>query len=784
MSDTIRTQFKKILESKKRGELASLLHDASFRQLPEKERQYLATMAVEHGIAALNRSCAGEGRDVLFAAKGGDSDHFKETVAKQRASHPLPSIQEETRPYFELATQLCPLSSDIYLLQAKAYFDQGVKKQHNAFFARALQLANKARRCDKSSLSAHFVIAEVLLQLMRQTHRNCYLTQFLKNQERLEEFTPFLDREQKAQVAELWGHYWKENFCQSEEPSDLQKAISWYQKAVSFGERKYLHLELAKIWVALCTKTAQASALTRAGAHIDQFELYLEAKSEQLIEALFLKITLYEKIGGSPSSIMALFSRINEMDQSIPFDILFRYSLFLADVTWDQRCPLALHHLKTFYHGQLQKAAQERSSSAKLVQSVILPLTIIQSELLCLEGMLFDKGHLYQQSHSVLLSHVADPKELSTIKEPRFWLTRGRIELEIGRYFDEDKELFNAMQSIQKALLIDTSNARVWHLFAKAYFYSGEIKDEASSIQKSVALFNQARSLGEYSPYFWSDWALALLKLSEWDGDFQSVEDAISCFEKSIEMQKELKRGIDPDMLYLYGSAWDYLGEITDNPQGAEKAISILEEVIAVDPEHNDARYNLALSYLHRGQNSEDLASVEKACSLFSELVHSDHEDDYLWNEMAVAMLHRATLLRSLGKNAAQVEKDLQDAKKALLRAVSLKCDHGYYNLACAYALTGEIDEAFTLLEKAIERKVHPSAAEISDDEWLDSLKETQRFDQLLERVKESQRQKELPIIESEAAQKEEGGTISDFQHLDDLLDDYKSDEDELFDPS
>lgn len=780
MSDTIRTQFKKILESKKRGELDSLLHDTSFRQLPEKERQYLATMAIEHGIAALNRSCATKRSDVHYAAKGGDCAKLKSTVEKEAARHSVPPDQEETRPYFELATKLCPLSSDIYLLQAKAYFEQGVKKNHNAFFARALQLASKARRCDKESLAAHFVTAEILLQLMQKTHRPSYLSQFLKNQERLE--TLALDRDKRAQLSELWGHYWKESFYHSEEPSDIEKAQKWYQKAISFGQRKYLHLELAKLWVTLCAKTTQASALVRARSHLSLFKQFEKPTCDQLKEVFFLEISIYEKIGGSPVAIMALAERIQKTERPLNFDGLFHYGCFLADVAWDLRSDYYYSCLKTLYEESLQKEA-ERLSEDK--SSSLLPLILIQSELLCLEGVLFEKASSLQQARALLVSHVDDPKQLLSIKESRFWQTKGRIELELGRFFDCEKELFEAQQSIQKALLIDSGSARVWHLFAKTYFCTGEIKDEATSVQKSVALFNQARCLGEYSPYFWHDWALSLLKLSEWDGDFQSVEDAIACFEKSIEMQRELRMSIDPDMLYLYGSAWDYLAEITDNPQGSEKAISILEEVVAIDPEHNDARYNLALSYLHKGQNSDDLTAIEKACRLFCELVHADHEDDYLWNELAVAMLHRAVLWKKSGERPLQVQSDFDEAKKALQRAIALKCDHGFYNLACAHALTGMTEEAFDALEKAIQCKVHPSASEVEEDEWLDSIRDKARFNELVSKIKETESARQLLDADQQSeSEKSSGETKSDFQHLDDLLDDYSSDEDELFDQS
>ena len=420
MSDIIRAQFKKLLESKKQGALATLLRDTKFRQLPEKERQDLAFLAVEHGIAALNRSSQLEIVKGAVAAKGGDSEVFKQTVKRDNTIVTSTALEEEPRPYFELATKLCPLSSDIYLLQARAYFEQGVKKNHDSFFARALILAKKARSCSKQSSETLLVIAEILSKLMERTHRASYLNQSHKVLKQLEALD--LNREQLAQVSEMRGRYWKESFGQSQEPIDLEHAVQWFQKAISFGDRKYLHLEITKIWVLICTQTSHVASLIRAKAHLSLFEQYDMPTFTQSEEALFLHIVLYNKIGESVTQIHTHYETLNSRKEALSWDSIYRYGLFLVDAAWDQKSKFCLSQLKTLVAG-----LQGREFECITRSKDMLSWTLLQAELLCLEGVLQEKPALMQQALYLLNSHCSDPKEMLSIKDECFWLAKGRI---------------------------------------------------------------------------------------------------------------------------------------------------------------------------------------------------------------------------------------------------------------------------------------------------------------------------------------------------------------------
>lgn len=782
MSEMMRAHFKKLLESKKQGELSLLLSDSKLRQLPASEREYLALLAVERGIKALNSNWK-------------KLPKVEKESAKPELSAPkelLTEEEKETSPYFDLARRLSPLSGEIYLLQAKAYFERAEQVQDHTLMHRALDLGRKAARCPKTEHTATLFVLEVLALLTRATQRRPL---FKELGSQLEKFSSReMTASERARFHRARAHHDLEAARQSKEPLDLEKAASELQLAIFHGEDKSLHLELAQIWFDIYRLVDQEKALHRARGHLQIFS-QIEASFEQLKQALTLQIEIYYRIGGALEPIDELFSLLEEHHlQQMPWSLTYAYALFVIDSAWDRRSSGRVRYFRRILKGALQEmytysnqsgralllkeGEKERPTRSLLAvkkknlrgrktrKSAIEPLQwmILQAELLCLEGVLLERVSSLKKAALLLNSYFDGHDDELGTTHTRFWLAKGRIELELGRYFEMEHEVFSSLQSLQRGLLLDTAGDRLWYLFAQAYYTYGEIKDEASSTQKSVTLFNQARSIGEASPYFWHDWACALLKLSEWESDAQSVEDAISCFERSLEMLKSWNVAPDPGMMYLYGSAWHYFGDLTGQEQPCEKAIGILKEVVALDPSNGDARYNLALAQMHYGQHFEDLSSLHAACTSFAFLARADHEDDYLWNEWGVSLIHYAQALSSSAEHEEAKERYMKQALVCLERAVALGCDHAHYNLGCAHALNGRVKEALASLEQAIKLRMHPSLKEIEEDEWLDALREEPGFAQLQRQIQESSLASE---VGDEAAMEKEEFSQEDLQLLD-----------------
>lgn len=211
--------------------------------------------------------------------------------------------------------------------------------------------------------------------------------------------------------------------------------------------------------------------------------------------------------------------------------------------------------------------------------------------------------------------------------------------------------------------------------------------------------------------------------------------------------------------LYLYGGVteWGHTNEIwqwtngkwtllnADYAMDAARTAETLKNWTAGHPEDGDA-YGQYGSLLNWQKRFADAAQVLKKTVklkpkdhnyfflLLDVLYKLDKEaeaESYLTEAIASGSLESyarlGNLLFSIQKYA--------EATRCLEKAVSLQPNGGnYYNLACGYALSGQKDQAFDALEKAIENGFR-GKGQYEGDTDLDSLKADARWKVLLEKL-------------------------------------------------
>jgi tetratricopeptide (TPR) repeat protein len=316
------------------------------------------------------------------------------------------------------------------------------------------------------------------------------------------------------------------------------------------------------------------------------------------------------------------------------------------------------------------------------------------------------------------------------------WHLLGACLNELGRYFGDARYFKLAIEKFQHGLSINKLSPSLWYGLAASHFSLGEISGDAKLVEKASRFYEKAMENKKTTdPQHWNGWGIVLLKLAEITNEKRNVEAAVAKFEQAL-MLYSSRNGdddLDPDLLYNYGCALDFLGDFYEEACYYEKAVQALTKVLQIDSEYTAARYNLALALSHLGEQTADVECFHQAIDQFQMLLTVDREDGMVWSEYGLTLLNLAQLVH----DAALPDKSLQyyeDAADKLLCAVSLGCLQASYYLACLFSLLRRFDDAMFYIERADSQDALPPIDEVMRDDWLESLRQTTAFKIWLER--------------------------------------------------
>jgi len=161
--------------------------------------------------------------------------------------------------------------------------------------------------------------------------------------------------------------------------------------------------------------------------------------------------------------------------------------------------------------------------------------------------------------------------------------------------------------------------------------------------------------------------------------------------------------------------AWSKLGNLYKEQKLYDKAIHAFEQASAVDPSNPDYHYQLGTVYTAQKNYDDASLAYERVIELNPE------------NMLAHCAL--AASYRHLGK-AEEADEHVEIARPSM-------ADENEYNRACFEAISGNVDEAISLLTIAIEDE-QTTQEWIKFDPDLDFIREDERFQALLEQPEES----------------------------------------------
>lgn len=309
------------------------------------------------------------------------------------------------------------------------------------------------------------------------------------------------------------------------------------------------------------------------------------------------------------------------------------------------------------------------------------------------------------------------------------WYFYGRVLIELGRYFQDERILHEAKEKFHHGLKLDPQFTAFHYGIAEACMELSEYSEEIAHLEEAKRHFKKVVAANSsLPPQFWLDFGIAQLRIGEAHKDLLEVEASVACFERALAFYEGKKTSpLALDIIFHFASAKSIIGDLTDDPQIIEKAAHLFAQILHEDPQFESIRLQYALSLQHLGEMVSDVDILRESITQYEIAISIDPEDDLAWGGLGVSLISLSEMLDD-PMHKAEVADLRRKAELNLLHAASLGCDQSYYSLACLFSLAEDVDESLYFLEKARSKNALPPVEDIMNDEWLDNIRDKEEF--------------------------------------------------------
>lgn len=609
---------------------------------------------------------------------------------------------------FSIASKIAPKSAEVA-------YRQGINFALYPDNQRCLQLASElleqAVMLNPTYFDAWHAKAKVLVRL-GLVHQD---TNHLREAETAFHRASKLGTELSPEFFCNWGLCWCLIGKQSGEAYDFRVAVGKYREAIQLG------LDLPVLWNDYGAVLGDLATLLR-----NQDMFYESIACYQ--KAVERAPQFYQGWSNLGAASFHLFTANNQEEDFSRGHAAFERATTLepshAD-DWARWGALLTMAARRCHRPDLYEAACERYEKADALQPDSVVILSGWAEAQMLNAELDDRLDLLKAAqHKV--SRCLDLDQTNS----RSWYLYGCIFVELGRYFSDEHYLLKAIEHLRTGLALDDSDPQLWHAAAVAYHALSDLRADPNLLDVAITYFSRSSEFGgDQVPQFMNDWAVALMRRGEGTGRREDIEAALEKLERALggSSIEFIREEVDPEWIYNYGCAWDYLGDFSDEPQFYERAVQMLSHVLVLEPEFRHARFNLALAYSHLGELTTDIDCFEKAVICFKALLEEDPEDEVAWNEWGLTLINLARMVADPA-HPHLLQSAYDHAETRLQQAVSLGSTQAFYNLACLYSLTHKYSAAMHFLEKAESMDALPTLDELMQDEWLENFRKTEYF--------------------------------------------------------
>ena len=673
----IEKKLQEILEQRDFTHLHPFLEDQSWINMSASERNLLALLVVEHG------------EQLLFQ---GDN----EAIAK-----------------FDLALKIAPKSTLVFHRLGLAYFSQ----LHNIrCLVAACHSFEAAVGLDPAFCHGWMLWGRVLMQISILHSEPAYLEEALQKFVKASEC---IDRLQNINIGHLywhWGACWMLLGKHSSEALEINHALEKYRQAAECG------LQQAEFWIDYGNAISDMSIL------VGRSELMLEA-IEFYRAAIKISPGYYEGWHHLALACQKIFEMTKEEAYySFSTECYSRAAEINSQdaALWLNWGSLVLELGKIRRDTEQYQKAYEKFERASLCEENHHLILLRMGEAQMLWGAQEERFDLLKEAEAKIIRSLEICSD-----EPIAWIIYGTCLSELGDYFEDGLYHLQALEKFNYGITLNESHPLLWYGLALTTFALGELNDDLDMIEKSISYYAKVQELGGCFPQFWNDWGIALMQLAEATSEESYVESAIEKFVKALGRQKgepiKCMNLQEVDWLYNCACAHDFLGRLTGDVLGHEKAIQLLIQALEYNPSFADARYNLALAYTHLAEETDDLDNYHKALEQYQILVQVETEDDVLWHDYALALMDLADLQQD-PLYPERSYKIYQQAEDKLHHAITLGHPEAAYTLACLYSMLGKHSTSMHFIERCESSRTLPCVDDLMHEDWLHGVRQTTAF--------------------------------------------------------
>lgn len=522
-----------------------------------------------------------------------------------------------------------------------------------------------------------------------------------------------------------WGIVWTVIAKQSTEPCDLKKAVFHFAKAKELGcSRPDFFNDYANILVELALIISNDELIAQATT---LYTMALEASKDSSDKE---KAVRFFNLGCCYQHLFEAASDKDTFDKAFhAFEMTttLNKELFTAWQRWGfllyrawriWRTPACLEQAILAFQVAEKNGVTSALSLAVMSQAILWHGVSVGDE------KKIHDAYLYAQRAAALKEREGP--------HPEVFVALALCQFERGKYFGEISYIEKALTSLQEGVSLFPRSALLWQAIATVKWAQADMLDDIACVRDSLIAYTIAsRSFFSFSWQFWADWGVALLTLAELSEDPVFAGESIAKFERAHILSPDRSLSI----LYHMGRAFFFLGEQFDEEEYFDRAIALLTEALLLDETFLPVLYQLAVCYLHLGELAEDKNAFSMARLYFEELLSLDPEDELAWIDYALVLIH-------LGEASCDGQKIPQEwflAEEALTTAENLGQPFALYQKGCLYTLMGNYPEAMECLYKALKADELPELSDLLDDEWLEPLARTARFQKFVKDVEKSE---------------------------------------------
>lgn len=614
---------------------------------------------------------------------------------------------------FETAIRLDPYNPKLFYAQGLSLFEWGSRQNEKKTLLLACKKFKNATQLSSDFFESWQAWGGVLLALGFLTQEHHY---FLEAKDKFEKALKTLEGTSHPDLFELYwdcGLVYREIAKHSEEPSDLNLSVSFFEKARAFKEElpSDFFEDLGGIYLQASGYSAGSYCILKA--------------IDALKTALHLNADLKNCWALLAESFKKLYFLTHEKDHLAQADMSFQ-----AALSFFPSEPLLLANWTRFVLDSCElKPDLQRLESAMIECEKALSLC---PNAVSIQALLYETRSLvamHTEDLSLLdssfkaLEELYESEELDSAESLISYAKAFKCKY---HYFQDVDFLYQSIEKLQEGLSLDRTAHFLWYQMGKNYTLLHDLHEEDRAIDLSIRFFRKALSFCSDLRYV-IGLATSFFKLGECLHSEMHLKEACHLFEHVFASYKQLIY-IYPEWTYAYASALDLLGDFDEEEGIYLKAIDLLSNLLLLHPDFHKTHHRMALCFSHLGELSENTEYFHRALAHYRTALEKDGDNDSLLLDTAVTLIN----LSEYTVDTAERHLLHQDAQYRLLASAKLGNVYSYYHLSCLYSLMGSPDSAMMFLKKAKQNDVLPPVEELLEDDWLDNLRMTRDFQKFL----------------------------------------------------